>query len=30
MKNHILLEDKKNLMEIENNMREKLKYVAVE
>lgn len=28
MKNHILLEDKKNLMEIENNMREKLKYVA--
>lgn len=28
MKNHTLLEDKKSLMEMENNMREKLKYVA--
>lgn len=28
MKNHILVEDKESLMEMENNMREKFKYVA--
>ncbi|MGL5264607.1 MAG: hypothetical protein ACRDAI_08615 [Candidatus Rhabdochlamydia sp.] len=28
MKNHILVEDKESLMEMENNMREKFKYMA--